>query len=421
MARKKVDLLILGSSETVTMDGPWEDDDLGVIDSGGVAVNSGKIVLAASSQLLERKYAGRKTVYVDDDLLLPGFVDPHTHLVFDGSREQEFQLRIDGAPYMEILKRHGGILETVNRTRQATTSELVTAGLRRLNTALQSGTTTIEVKSGYGLRLYDEMKILRAIDMLTRTNICRIVPTFLGAHAVPPDTDCETYSRLVVEEMLPRVTKTKLARFCDVFCEQGAFDEIQTRRILATAKRMGLGTKVHADEFSDSHGAEVANGLKSTSADHLVHTPSQELVRMTKNNTIPVLLPASSQSLLTHEYASAREMLGLGLSVALGTDFSPANWTISQLTVAAAAARELRMRAEEILRGITINASRAIGMEDQVGSLTIGKKADLVALKAPNQKWVGYASSEGLVDKVFIGGRLAVDNGRKSVEPKTHQ
>jgi imidazolonepropionase len=413
VGKKKVDLLILGSSETVTMNRRSPSDDLGVIDDGGIAVDSGKIVLAASSQLLERKYVGRRRVYVDDELLLPGFVDPHTHLVFDGSRELEFQLRIDGTPYMEILKRHGGILETVNRTRQATVIELVSKGRKRLDTALEAGTTTIEVKSGYGLRPYDEMKILQVIDTLRRTNSCRIVPTFMGAHAVPQDVDSESYSRLVVEEMLPEVRKSRLASFCDVFCEQGVFDEIQSRRILRTAKHMGLEAKIHADEFSDSQGAKVANDLSSTSADHLVHTPSRELERMAKNSTTPVLLPASSQSLLAHEYASAREMLEMGLSVALGTDFSPANWTLSQLTVATAAARELRMKSDEILRGITINAAGAVGMENQVGSLTMGKKADIVALRVPNHKWVGYADSEGLVDKVFIGGQLAVENGKR--------
>lgn len=395
------------------MSGHSPGDDLCVIDDGGVAINSGKIVQAASSQLLERKYIGRRSAYVDDELLLPGFVDPHTHLVFDGSRELEFQLRIDGVPYMEILKRHGGILETVTRTQQATAGELVASAQRRLDTALEAGTTTIEAKSGYGLRPYDEMKILQVTNMLRRTNSCRIVPTFMGAHAVPPDTDSESYSRLVVEEMLPEVGRTRLARFCDVFCERGVFDEKQSRRVLKAAKNLGLGTKIHADEFTDSHGARVANNLRATSADHLVHTPSRELEGMARTGVSPVLLPASSQSLLTHEYASAREMLEMGLPVALGTDFSPANWTLSQLTVAAAAARELRMKADEILRGITINAARAIGMESQVGSLTVGKKADLVALKVPNHKWVGYAHSDGLVDKVFIGGRLVVDNGKK--------
>src|SRR3989442_12456614 len=255
------------------MNGRSPGDNLGVVDDGGVAVNSGKIVQAASSQLLERKYVGRRVIYLDNELLLPGFVDPHTHLVFDGSRELEFQLRIGGVPYMEILKRHGGILETVNKTRQATTSELVSSGRRRLNTAMEGGTTTIEVKSGNGLRPYDEMKILQVTDMLRRTNSCRVVPTFMGAHAVPSDSDSESYSRLVVEEMLPEIRRTRLARFCDVFCERGVFDEKQSRRVLKAAKNMGLGTKIHADEFTDSHGANVANNVGSTSTDHLVHTP----------------------------------------------------------------------------------------------------------------------------------------------------
>ncbi len=413
MPRRKVDLLVLGSREMVTMNGQPFGDDLGVVENGGVAIDSGKVVMAASSELLERKFVGRRSVYVDEEVLMPGFVDPHTHLVFDGSREQEFQQRIQGVPYMEILKRHGGILETVNKTRQATLNDLVSTGVKRLDTALEAGTTTIEIKSGYGLRPYDEMKILCVIETLRRRHPCRVVPTFMGAHAVPPETDAESYSRLVIEEMLPEVRRTKLARFCDVFCEQGAFDEKQSMRILRAAKRAGLATKIHADEFTDSNGAQVANKVVSTSADHLVHTSTRELEHMATSGVTPVVLPASSKSLLGREYAPAREMLQLGLPVAIGTDFSPANWTLSQVTVAAAAARELRMKIDEILRGMTINAAKALGLHSQVGSLTPRKKADLVTVKAPNHKWIGYAHPDGLIDKVFIGGRLVVDNGKR--------
>jgi len=415
LPRRKVDLLILGSTEMVTMNGQPSEDDLGVVEGGGVAVDAGNIVMAASSELLERRFVGRRSVNVDEKVLLPGFIDPHTHLVFEGSREQEFQQRIQGVPYMEILKGHGGILETVNKTREATHDELFSTAVSRLDTALEAGTTTIEVKSGYGLRPYDEMKILQVIRTLRRQHLCRVVPTFMGAHAVPPETDAESYTRLIIEEMLPEVRRTGLAQFCDVFCEQGVFDEKQSMSILKAAKQAGLATKIHADEFTDSNGARVANKLSSTSGDHLVHTPARELERMAATGVTPVVLPSSSQSLLAKEYAPARELLELGLPVALGTDFSPANWTLSQVAVAWAAARELRMKADEILRGITINAAMALGMENQVGSLAPKKIADLVTLKVPNHKWVSYAHSDGLIDKVFIGGRLVVDDGKKLV------
>ncbi len=413
MVRQRVDLLILGSQETVTIpDGPV--DDLGIIDGGGVAVKNGVIHAAASTQLLERKYSARTIIDASGETILPGFVDPHTHLVFKGSREDEFHMRVQGASYMEVLRRGGGIVETVNRTRQTGPEELLEIALRRLDQALESGTTTIEIKSGYGLSTHDELKILSVIKRLSQHHPTRVVPTFLGAHAVPRDYSSPAeYLSLVMQQMLPLVVQRKLARFCDVFCENGAFDDGASLRILKAGAKLGLEPKIHADEFSNSGGAKVANVTGAASADHLVHSPMVELERMIKTRVIPVLLPASSQSLLMTEYAPAREMLKMGLPVALGTDFSPANWALSQLTVAAVAARELRMKTEEIIRGITVNAARALGLEKRVGSITLGKAADLAILRAPNHKWVGYSYADRLVDKVLIGGRLVVEKGSR--------
>ncbi len=209
------------------------------------------------------------------------------------------------------------------------------------------------------------------------------------------------------------VVKEGLATFCDVFCEEGAFDPKQSTALLRTAIGGGLKGKIHADEFTSSGGAQVASETGCTSADHLIHSPMGQLEKMMKAQVTPVVLPASSHSLLSNEHAKAREMLSIGLPVALGTDFSPANWAIGQLTVAALAARNLRMRAAEIIRGITINAARALGMESKVGSLAPGKQADLVTLKVPNHKWIGYGYGEGVVDKVLIGGRLTVQDGKR--------
>ena len=413
MVKSRVDVLVLNSNETITLDSRDGETGLGIVDNGGVAINQGKIVLAASTELLERKFRARRTIDAEDEVILPGFVDPHTHLVFAEAREAEFQLRIAGASYMDVLRKGGGIIETVNRTRQASSESLFQSGMERHDTCLESGSTTVEIKSGYGLREDDEFKILRTVQRLKMYHPCNIVPTFMGAHAVPPGESSSEYVHGVINEMLPQVSQVGLAEFCDVFCERGAFDSIESKKILGKAAKLGLKLKIHADQFTDSGGAEVANELHAISADHLVHSPTKQLGKMTKTEVTPVLLPSSSQSVLAGENADARGMLALGLPVALGTDFSPSNWMLGQLTVAALASRELRMSASEIIRGITINAARAIGLEKRVGSLHAGKHADLVTLRAPNHRWIGYTYGERLVDNVLIEGELVVQDGRR--------
>ncbi len=413
MTKRKVDLLILDSKETITVDDTTNQDELGIIDNGGVAVSGGKIIEAASSQLLEQKFRSQNVLHAYNEIILPGFVDPHSHLVFNGSREEEFQLRIQGLPYLEALRKGGGILETVNKTRQASEGELYAMGQNRVNKAMELGTTTLEVKSGYGLRPYDELKILRVVRRLAARNPCRLVSTFLGAHAIPPERTLEEYSKMVVDEMLPAVRDGGLAEFCDVFCESGVFTPEQSMRILRAAASMGLRPKIHADQFTNNGGAQIANRVRATSADHLVHSHIDDLERMIETSVTPVVLPASSHSLLGDARAPAREMLSRGLPLALGSDFSPSNWILGQLTVAALAARDLRMRAGEIIRGITINAAKALGRHHEVGSIKPGKSADFVIVKAPSHKWIGYTYGEGIVDKVLIGGRIVVNEGRR--------
>src|SRR5713226_849649 len=247
MVKKRVDILVLNSKETVTLESRDRENGLGIVDDGGVAIRQGKIVLAASTQLLERKFRARRTIDAEDEIILPGFVDPHTHLVFDGAREAEFQLRIAGVPYMDILRKGGGIIETVNHTRQATPESLFQSGTRKLDTCLESGSTTVEIKSGYGLRECDETKILRTVQRLRKHHPCHIVPTFMGAHAVPTGETSSEYVQGVINEMLPQVAQAGLAEFCDVFCEQGAFDSIESGKILGKAARLGLKLKIHAD------------------------------------------------------------------------------------------------------------------------------------------------------------------------------
>ncbi|OLD13683.1 MAG: imidazolonepropionase [Crenarchaeota archaeon 13_1_40CM_2_52_14] len=413
MAKKHVDVLILNSNETITLVTRDNKTGLGVIDNGGVAISQGKIVLAASSELLERKFQSSTTIDAADEIILPGFVDPHTHLVFAGARDAEFQSRIEGASYLDVLRKGGGIIETVNRTRQASSESLFQSGKQRLDTCLESGSTTVEIKSGYGLRDDEEFKILKTINRLRKYHSCHIVPTFMGAHAVPPGETPSEYVLDVIDEMLPQIARSGLADFCDVFCEQGAFDSLESARILGKARKLGLKLKIHADQFTDSRGAEVANKLHTTSADHLIHSPTKQLEKMAETRVTPVVLPASSLSTLNGENANARTMLALGLPVALGTDFSPSNWMLGQLTVAALASRELRMSAPEVVRAITINAARALGLEKRVGSLHIGKEADLVTLRVPSHRWIGYTYGESIVDDVLIGGKLVVRDGKK--------
>ena len=236
MAKKSVDVLVLNSNETITLDSRDTDSGLGVIDNGGVAIRQGKIVLAASTEMLERKFRSRTTLDAADEIILPGFVDPHTHLVFAGAREAEFQSRIEGASYLEVLRKGGGIIETVNRTRQASSESLFQSGKQRLDTCLESGSTTVEIKSGYGLRYDEEFKILRTINRLKTYHACRVVPTFMGAHAVPFGEVSSEYVTDVIDEMLPQISRAGLAEFCDVFCEGGAFDSLESGRILGKAR-----------------------------------------------------------------------------------------------------------------------------------------------------------------------------------------
>lgn len=415
MPEHLVDLLILGSNQTVTVPkNPVDSDRLGVIEDGGVAIDKGQIVRAAASDYLLRKYRARKKIDARGTIILPGLIDPHTHLIFAGSREEEFQHRATGTQYMQSLRGGGGILETVRRTREATTDQLYQLAYQRMTRVLLNGTTTVEVKTGYGLDLPGEAKMLRVIKQLKKAHPSNLVGTFLGAHAIPPEhPNSEDYVQHLLRVMLPKCKQLGGATFCDVFCEKGVFTEDQASKVLRAAIRLGYRPKIHADEFADSGGARVANQLSAVSADHCVHSETRELERMNAKHVTPVLLPGSSRSLFMDKPAPAQFMLSLGLPVALGTDFNPANWMFSQLTTAEEAARTFRMRAEDIIRGITTNAARALGIQNRVGSISRGMDADLVLLKAPHYSWIGYTYSDGLpVDNVLIRGKTVAEKGR---------
>jgi len=422
VAKKEVDLLIKNASELLTLCGESEKPvvgermrELGIIRDGALAVDEGKIVSVGKTSEIEGKFRGRETIDAEHQVVMPGFVDPHTHLVFAGSREEEFEMRLKGTSYMEILRKGGGILNTVTQTRKASVNELVENSKKTLGVMLEHGTTTVEAKSGYGLTLKDELKCLRVMKRLDEEHSVDVVSTFLGAHAVPPEYEgrADDYVKLVVDKMIPAVASRGLAEFCDVFCEKGVFNLEQSRRILLAGKEHGLTPKLHADEMNQLGGAELAAEAKAISAEHLLYASEKGLRMMAKQSVVAVLLPTAAFALMMERYADARKMIELGVPVALGTDFNPSCWVESQQLVIALACRQMRMTPAEAITATTINAAHAINRAKEVGSLEPNKKADIVILNAPNHKFLGYRFGTNLVDRVIKEGRLVVTNERR--------
>jgi imidazolonepropionase len=350
----------------------------------------------------------------------PGLVDPHTHLLFAGSREAELVLRQRGAGYLEILAAGGGILATVAATRAATTDDLLVHGRRWLDEMLGHGVTTIEAKSGYGLDLETEIRLLDAAHRLGREGPIDIVPTFLGAHAVAPEfrsrpDGTEAYVRSVIEEQLPGVAAHGRARFCDVFCEEGVFSAEQSRRILTAAQGYGLTARLHADELAPSGGAELAAELGAASADHLA-TPSDAGIAAMAGAAaagrpvVATLLPATTWFLMKDRHAPARAFIDRGVPVAIGTDFNPGTSPTASLPLAmTAACIGLRMTPDEVLAAVTINAARALLLDDEIGSLEPGKQADLAIWRVPTTEQIPYWPAADLVRTVIKRGRVVLD------------
>ena len=388
-------------------------DDPDVIPDGAVAVAGDRIIAVGPTETVVREVRTTGTTVVLDAagrLVTPGLVDAHTHLLFAGHRAHEFALRQRGAGYGEILAAGGGILSTMRATRAASEDDLVARGVERLDRMLAHGTTTAEAKSGYGLSLDDELKILRAVARLNDLHPLDLVPTFLGAHAVPPErrSDPDAYVRDVCELMLPAVTRERLAEFCDVFCEEGAFSQAQTRRILDAASRAGLRLKIHADQLSASGGARLAAELGAVSADHLEHTPEADLRAMAEGGVTAGLLPGATFFLLRHRYADARRMVELGVPVALATDFNPGSSpTLSMQMVIALACVQMKLTAAEALAAATINAAHAVGRAADAGTLEPGKRADLVVWGLGSVVELPLHFGTNMADLVIKSGRIA--------------
>jgi len=410
------ELLIVHASEMLTMRGPCrprikgEMSDLGIIRDGAVYIRDGLIeAVGESSDILRDNDAhGVDVIDASGKTVMPGFVDPHTHLVFAGSREFELEMKLKRMSYIDILKEGGGILRTVRDTRAASPDDLFKQSERRLRTMLQHGSTTVEGKSGYGLDRKTEFKILETMRRLDEACEADVVPTYMGAHAVPPEFSdgADEYVQFIIDEVLLDLPESGLAKFCDVFCEKGVFTVAQSRKVLLAAKALGLGLKVHADEFERTGGAELAAEVGAVSADHLARPSDDGIMAMARKQVVGVLLPGTPFSSMLDDYAEARRLIELGVPVALATDLNPNCWNPSMQFTMTLACYKMRMTPAEALVASTINAAAAVGLEKSVGSLEPGKKADILVMDVPSHAQIPYQMGVNLCEVVVKDGRL---------------
>lgn len=400
------DLLIFNASQLVTLAGgarpriKGEMRDLAVIENGAVLVRDGLIVAVGdTAHIAAQANAGCQRIDANQGAVLPGFVDAHTHVVFAGTREDEYEMRAAGLTYQEIAARGGGIRSTVRRTRAASEDELFALALPRVSWLLEHGTTTIEAKSGYGLTLEDELKILRVIRRLHLETPLECVPTFLGAHEIPdeyrnphdPAHSREAYIRLVTDEMMPRVARENLAEYCDVFCESHVFNVEESRAILTKAKALGLGIRFHADQLTLSGGARLAAELQAASADHLEWIEDPEIEAMREAQVTAVLLPGAVFNLGLAHYPPARRLIEAGVPVVIATDFNPGSSPTPSMQMALSiACTQMKMTPAEAITAATINAAYSLNRGSQIGSLEVGKQADLVIFDCLDYRQIPY-------------------------------
>jgi imidazolonepropionase len=388
--------------------------DLGIIEDGALIAEAGVIrAVGPTDRILEGVDPGDFTVLdASGRAVLPGFVDSHTHFPFAGYRPEEYGWRLAGMRYMEIMEKGGGIVNTMSATREAGLQDLIDLGRRRLDAMLAMGVTTVEGKSGYGLDLETEIKQLEAMAALNADHPVDVVATFLGAHAVPPEYAGrpDDYIDFIIQEVLPDVAARRLAQCCDVFCEEGVFTPDQSRRLLMEARRHGLRIKLHADEIASLGGAELAAELGALSADHLLQATDKGMDAMARAGVVATLLPATAFS-LKEPYARAREMIRRDCAVALATDFNPgSSFTFSIPLIAALAALHLELTPEEIVSALTLNGAAALGLADKVGSLDVGKAADIIILEYPSYLFIPYHLGVNIVGKVIKNGRVVIEN-----------
>jgi imidazolonepropionase len=407
-------IALLHASQLVTLAGPprarrgKELSELGIISDGAFVAAGGKITHVGKSTEIEKLCDG-ETEVIDARgcIVLPGFVDAHTHLVFAGNRLDDFEARARGETYEQIAKRGGGIQITVRATRAASEDELCALAKRRASWFLRNGTTMVEAKSGYGLTLEDELKILRVIQRVGKETPLETVPTFLGAHAVPAEfrEDRAGYISLIIEEMLPRIARERLAEYCDIFCERDYFDVEDVRRILTAAKQHGLKLRMHVDQLTNGGGAKLAAELGATTADHLEQTAADGISALAKANIQPVLLPGSVYALGSKKYPDARAMIDAGLAVILATDFNPGSSpSPSMPMMLSLAVTQMRMSPAEAVAAATVNAAASLNRVDEIGSLEVGKLANFAICDCEDYRELAYWFGISLVRDVFVRG-----------------
>ena len=420
-------MIIKNASELVTCSGfaakrGREMTELHIIPDGAVIIKEGIIDGIGTTREVEAKLeksgadlSGFDIIDAQNKAVLPGFVDSHTHFIFGGYRAEEFAWRLRGDSYMQIMQRGGGIVNTVKATRQADPNELLQAGIKRLDSMLSFGVTTVECKSGYGLDKDTEIKQLEVINHLNGIHYIDIVPTFLGAHAVPENFKNreDEFIDFMIEEVMPLAAERRLAEYCDIFCEKNVFSVEQSRRYLSKAKEMGFKIKLHADEIVQLGGAELAAELEATSADHLLQASDEGIRQMAEAGVVATLLPGTAFS-LKEPYARGRFMIDSNCAVALATDFNPGScFTESIPLIFALATLYMGITAEEAVSALTINAAAALDRAGTIGSLDVGKQGDLVVLEYPSYKFIPYHIGVSTVEKVVKNGNLVFDKEKR--------
>ena len=406
---------VLNATQLVTLAGPRrarvraEMRELAIVPAGGMLIEDGRVSRIGPSAEIENGLpAGSQVIDATGKVVLPGFVDAHAHPVFGGNRVDEFEMRAQGATYEEIAASGGGIRSTVARTRAASEEELLAQAKKHAGWFLANGTTTVEAKSGYGLTVEDEIKILRVVRRLNAETPIEFVPTFLGAHAVPDEfrSAPEQYVALVIHKMLPRVVEEQLAESCDVFCERGYFDITESEKILKAAQDGGLRVRMHVDQLTNSGGAFLAARVKAATADHLEQVNAAEIAALVEAGVQPVLLPASVYSLGKTRYPPAREMIDAGLAVVLATDFNPGSSpTASMPMVLSLAATQMKMTPAESVTAATINAAYTLNRGDQIGSLEQGKRANFALYDCADYREIAYYFGVSMVHSVYVSGK----------------
>ena len=406
-------LLVTNTSQVVTLAGPArprtgnELREVAIIPNGAMLVTGSRVAAVGSRTEIEPQGEDAHVIDAGGRLVTPGFVDAHTHLIFGGNRADEFEKRCAGVTYQELAAQGGGIRSTVRKTRAATEDQLVASGLRHAQWFLRGGTTTVEAKSGYGLTIEDEIKILHAVRRIGETTPLRVVPTFLGAHEIPEEYAgrAEDYVDLIIDEMIPRITAQNLAEFCDIFCESKVFNLDQARSVLTAAKTHGLGLRMHADQFTSFGASDLAAELGAATCDHLEQTQPASIATLKVAGVQPVLLPGSVYAIGSHKYPAAREMIEAGLAIVLATDFNPGSSpTTSMRMVMSLGCTQMKMSPAEVLTAATVNAACSLNRAAEIGSLEAGKIADFVVHDAEDYRELPYFFGDHQAAMVFARG-----------------